>query len=85
MIGLTHAEDVANRATRCVADDNYPALQRAVANDPPLAVVLAGVLYLDRDPSEHKGGVFEIEASLFERLNAFGRIVSDTHWLLYLQ
>src|SRR5450631_48222 len=43
VVGLPHAEDVANRATRRVADDHHSTFQSAVANDPPLTIVLTGV------------------------------------------
>src|SRR5450432_3748416 len=48
-IGLSHAEDVANRATRRVADNHHPAFQGAVANDSSLAIALTSVFDLDRD------------------------------------
>ncbi len=35
VIGLPHAEDVADRATRGVADDDHTAAERAVAEDAP--------------------------------------------------
>ena len=43
IIGLLHAEHVANRATWRVSDDDYPACQEAIADDSALSVVLSRV------------------------------------------
>jgi hypothetical protein len=46
-IGLSHAEDVAIRATRGVADDDQASFKLALAEHPNLAIVLARALDLD--------------------------------------
>jgi hypothetical protein len=84
-IGLPHTEDVANRATRRVADDHYSTHRRAVANDSPLTVVPARVFDLDRHACEHKTGIFEVEPAIGKRFVSLGRVLGDTHGLLYLQ
>ena len=43
-IGLTHAEDVANCATRRTAHHHDPALEHAIADDATLAAILASVI-----------------------------------------
>jgi hypothetical protein len=85
VVGLAHTEDVANRATRRVADNHHPAFQGAVANDPSLTIALTGVFDLDRHAIEHENCVSEIESTIGERLGALGRIVADADRLLYLQ
>jgi hypothetical protein len=52
IVGLSHAEDVAHRATRGVADDDQPAGQQAEAEDPAFTTFLAHVLDLDRQSFE---------------------------------
>ena len=84
-IGLPHTEDVADRATRRVADDHYSTYQSAVADDSPLTVVPARVFDLDRHACEHKDGIFEVEPAIGKRFLSLGRIEGDTHMLLYLQ
>lgn len=79
-VGLSHAEDVADRATRGLADDHDAPLQAAaVADDAALAIVLARVVDLDGDAGKDKGRVFEIESAIGQRLVALGR------GLVYLQ
>ena len=79
IVGLSHAEDVANRATRGVADDDKPAAKQAEAQNSAFTVLLARVLDLNRQSSEDGSGVFKIQAPFGERLLALGWIVGDTH------
>lgn len=55
-IGLSHAEDVAGRATRGVSDHHQPARQQPEAQDAALTIVFAKVLDLDGQPSKHLSG-----------------------------
>jgi len=50
IVGLSHAEDVANRATRGVADNYQPAFEQAEAEDSAFTVFLARVFDLKREP-----------------------------------
>ena len=84
-VGLTHAEDVADRTTRRVAHHHDPSTENAVADNTMLAVVPASVVELDGDAGEYKGGVIEVEASIRKRLFSLGRIVVDAHRLLYIR
>jgi hypothetical protein len=79
MIGLSHAEHVANRATRCVPNDNHSVFQMAVANDPGFAVVFASVLNLDGCSIEDGQGVLKVETALSEGLLSFGWIEGHSH------
>jgi hypothetical protein len=49
VIGLSHAEDVAHRATGGVADNYQATGKHAIADDTALNVLLAQILDLDRD------------------------------------
>jgi len=84
-IGLSHAEDMANRATRCVADNHDTTFKSAVADDPLLTIVLTGVFDLDRDAGKHTDRVFEVKPTICQCLVALGRVVGEPHLLLYLQ
>ena len=79
IVGLSHAEDMALRATRGVADHDHPAFQLAEADDPPLTAFLANILDFDCHAPEYKGCILEILATLIKRLLAFGRIVGHSH------
>jgi hypothetical protein len=79
IIGLSHAEDVANRATRCVPDDDHPSIQQPVADDPTFAVVPAGVINLDGDTFEDKHCVSKVEAPFTQSLRSLGRVEGKTH------
>ena len=79
MVGLSHAENVAKRTTRRVTDDHHPALQRAIAKDSSLTVVLTRVFGLHRDTRKYKRGIFEIESTISKRLVSLCRIVGCTY------
>jgi hypothetical protein len=79
IIGLSHAEHVANRATRCVSDDDHPPSQQSVADDSALAVVLARVVNLDGRAFKDERGVFKVEAPLTQSLLSLGRIEGEAH------
>jgi len=76
---LSHAEDVANRATRGVADHYEPAAEQTKAEDSVFTIVLALVLDLDRDAVEDSIGVLEVQTPLSQRALALGRIVCYAH------
>jgi len=84
-IGLSHAEDVAIRATRGVADDDQASLELAVAEHPSLAIVLARVLDLDGQTCEHDRGILKIQTSFRHRPGTLVRIVGNAHRLVYIQ
>jgi hypothetical protein len=59
-IGLSHAENVAIRATRGVADDYHTAFKPAVADHPNFAIVLTRVLDLHGQAGEHNWGILKV-------------------------
>ena len=79
IICLSHAEHVANRATRRVSDDDHPVLQEAVADDSALSVVFSRVFNLDRRTFKDGQCVFEVEAALSESLLSLGWIKGEAH------
>ena len=79
VVGLSHAEDVANRATRGVADHYQPAGKQAKADHAAFTVVLACVLDLDRHALEDSPCVFKVQAAFSECSLALGWIVGDSH------
>ena len=79
IIGLSHAEHVAIRATRRVPNDYQSVFQASVADDSTFAVVLARVFDLDRRPFEDDQGILEVETALYERLLSLGWIVGQAH------
>lgn len=64
VICLSHAENVASRATLGVADDNHSTTENAVADDPWLTVVFASIFYFDSHAFEHKNSVLEVKAAI---------------------
>jgi hypothetical protein len=79
IIGLSHAEHVAIRATRRVPDDYKSVFQDPVADDSTLAVVLARVFDLDSGALEDDQRIFEVKTSLDQRLLSLGRVVGQMH------
>lgn len=67
-VGLSHAKDVALYATQCVADYDDSTIERTVANDATLAVILAVVFDLDRRSCEDLESVVEVESAMDQRL-----------------
>ena len=67
VIGLSHAEDVANRATRGVADDHHTALEHAVADDASFSVILAPVFDFNGNAFEDEQAVVKVNAALGQR------------------
>ena len=79
VVGLSHAEDVAHRATRGVADYDEPASEQAKAQDAAFTIVLARIFHLDSEALKDFDSVLEVQSALAQRLVAFGRIVGDAH------
>ena len=79
IVGLSHAEDMALRATRGVAHNHHSALQLAEADDATFTVLLANILDLDRHTLEDNGCVLEVQATLIKCLLALGWIEGDSH------
>lgn len=59
---FSHAENVAIRAARGVADDHQSALEPAVADHPDFAIFLAGIFQVDRRSGEHDRRILMIKA-----------------------
>ncbi len=72
--------------TACAAldipDQYQTPLKMSVADNPRFAVGFARVFNLDRNASENKLGVLEIQASFGQSLSTLGRIEGYSHELL---
>ena len=79
IIGLSHAEHVANRATRRVSDDDHPACQEAIADDSALSVVLSRVFNLDGRTFKDRHCVSEVETTLRKSPISLRLIKGDSH------
>jgi hypothetical protein len=64
VIGFPHAEDMAIRATRGVANHYQSLAEEAEADEAPLAVLLANVFDLKIRAGEDHRGIFKIKSAL---------------------
>lgn len=78
-IGFPHAENVAIRATRRIADDDHSALQPAIANHASFAIVFSQVLDLHGHTRKDVLGVGEIQSPIGLCSSALGLIEEDLH------
>jgi hypothetical protein len=60
IVCLSHAEDVANRATWGVANHYQPARKQAEAENSAFTIVFAFVFDFNRHAPEYRLGVFEV-------------------------
>jgi len=79
VISFPHAENVAYRAARGVADDHQASGQFAEADDPSFTVVLARVLNLHGQAAEDDSRVLEVEAPILQGLLPLRRVVGQEH------
>jgi hypothetical protein len=79
VIGFPHAENVAVRATRCVADDNHTIPEHPKAEESLLAVVFADVFSLEVRRLKYERRILEVELSFGKCLRSLRRIVGDGH------
>jgi hypothetical protein len=79
---LSHAKDVAIRATRRVAYDDHATVEYAEADDPGFTVVSTDVIDLEHWAREDDFRVLEIKPAFLNRSYSLGRIVRDWHKLL---
>ena len=79
VIGFAHAEHMAIRATRCVANNYHPIPEHAVAKDSLFAVVLARVYRLKVGRLEDELRVLKVKLPLGDSLGALRWIVDDGH------
>jgi hypothetical protein len=82
IIGLSHAEHVANRATRRVSDDDHPACQEAITDDSALSVVPSRIFNLDGRTFKDRHCVSEVETTLHESLFSLSLIKGDSHLVI---
>ena len=82
IVGLSHAENVAIRATRGIADHDDASSEQAVANNPAFTIFPAQVLEFDGRTFEHQGGIVEVQPSLRKRSFALGRIEDNSHGVI---
>jgi hypothetical protein len=81
-ICFPHTEDVTNRATRRVANNDHSAFQKAKTDDAGFTIVLAKIFNLNRDAFKDYFSVSEIKPSVSQRLIAFGRVEGDFHLVI---
>jgi hypothetical protein len=82
IVGLSHTEDVASRATRRVADHDKAAGEHAIANDSAFTVISAPVFDLYGDAVKYGSRVLEVQASIRKSASALREIEGNAHWLL---
>lgn len=81
-IGFSHAENVANRATRCVADYHHPVLQQPITNDARFSVVTALIFDLKCDAGKHNYGICKIKSAFGQGFLSLGFIERDPHFFI---
>jgi hypothetical protein len=79
VIGFSHTEHMAIRATRCVTNDDHAIPEHAIANDSSFAIVLTRVFRLKVGRFEDKTRVLKVQLSLSKRLGTLDGIVGNGH------
>ena len=82
VICFPHAEYVAIRAARGVADNNHPIPEHPKAHDSPLAVVFARVLGLEVCRFKYELCILEVELSFGKCPGPLRGIVGDDHAII---
>jgi hypothetical protein len=77
VIGFPHTEDVAIRATRCVAYDDNAAVEQTEADNADFAVASAIVLDLERRAREDEIRVVEVESALCQSSYPLRWVIRD--------
>lgn len=77
VIGFPHAKDVAIRATRCVAYDDYATVEKTEADDSDFTVIPADILDFKHRACENNFCVFEVESAFIKGRFALGRVVRN--------
>jgi len=85
IICLSHAEDVAIRATRGISNDYNATLKKSEADDSHLTVFFAIVRNLNGDALENYCCIFKVQSTFGEGPLTFSRVVKNPHRLLYIQ
>ena len=79
VICFPHAEDVAIRATRRVANHHHSVTKHSKADDSLFAVVPTQIFRLERRACEDKGGNLKVKASRLLRFGSLRRVIGDCH------
>ena len=82
VISFPHAEDVAIRATRGVANHNDPTVKDTEADDSRFAVVPTDILDLERGAAKNKWRIVKVQTAFCKGGCSFPRIKGDCHRLL---
>ena len=83
IIGLSHAEDMANRATGGVSDYHQPALKAAIADDDSsLTVIFAQVLNFHRVAFEDVQSVLNVQPPFFQRPLALVGVIGNAYQVI---
>ena len=79
VICFPHAENMAFRTTRCVANNHHSIMEHAEANHSPLAIVFSIILSLKVRSIKDLVCIPEIETSIRQGLCALAGIAGDCH------
>ncbi len=82
IVCLSHTEDVANRATRGIANYHEPARKQTEAENSAFTIVFALVFDFNRHAFEDYLGVFEVQATFRKCSVALGWVVGDSHLVI---
>ena len=77
IVCLSHAEDVAIRATRSISNDHNATLEKSEADYSHLAVFFTIVRDLNGEASENYCGIVKVQSTFGEGLLTFSRIVKN--------
>jgi hypothetical protein len=82
---LSHAEDVAIRATQCIPNDYDATLEKSKADYSHFTVFFTLVWNLNGDALENHRRIFKIKAAFNKGLVTFYWIVKNPRGLLFIQ
>jgi hypothetical protein len=78
-IGFPHAEYVAIRATRRIANNDHPSCQQAIADDSLFAVLFTGVFELKGNSLEDYLGIREVQPSVPQSSFSLNGVEGNVH------
>jgi len=85
IVCLSHAEDVAIRATRGISNDYDATVEKSEADYSHLTVFFTLVWNLNGDALENYCSIFKVQSTFDKGLVTFPWIVKNSHVLLYIQ
>ena len=85
IVCLSHAEDVAIRATRCIPNDYDATLEKSEADYSHFTVFFTLVWNLNGDALENYCSIFKVQSTFNKGLVTLSWIVKNSRGLLYIQ